>query len=158
QRGDGNQLPAAGDELAPQPLADADEARRLWGGRRLLAALAREGSQQPRLRADVADHPRRQLAQGPAVVGAPARLAPARLAVDEHALRQDVVEEVGEDVLLHDVAAVHVGADFRVDLVPGPADARLEEAAQRGKVLVERPGGGVASGDALADGPAVGRL
>src|SRR5262249_53181775 len=55
------------------------------------------------------------------------------------------VIDVSADVVLDPRIAADVGADLRENLVPGAADAGLEEAAQRAEVLVERP----PPGDAL---------
>ena len=93
-------------------------------------------AQQTRLRAHVPLVPVVALAQWFAVlVGV--RFPPARLAVDQDDVGDDVVEEVREDVLLDDVAAIDVLADFGVHLVPRAADVGIEEPAERTEVFVE---------------------
>jgi hypothetical protein len=60
-----------------------------------------------------------------------------RLAIHQNCIEDDILEKMGQDVLLNDIPAIDVLADLAVDLVPRAADIGIEKATKRAKVLVE---------------------
>jgi hypothetical protein len=65
------------------------------------------------------------------------------LAVNDFRLNDDVVKEVGQDVILNDVSAIDSFAYFGIDFGPGASDLAVQVASKWAEVFVEELVAGV---------------
>lgn len=58
-------------------------------------------------------------------------------ALDQHRFALHELIDMREDVFLHGIAPVDIGAQFRIHLVPWPIDLRLQPALEGRQILVK---------------------